>query len=433
MPAQAQDTNYWANQYGTRAELLGGTVTGALLDLSATYYNPGALAFADQNSLILTTDSVEAQDFAEEDSAPEGLQVSAQRIRPAPSLFAAQFSPRDSDHKFALSTVTRYNLDFRTTARGSTPADPGGGSPFPATSLDAASEIRLGEGWFGISWAHLFGERVGVGATTYLAFRSHFGRGETTRQDIQAPDQGSSLHMVDEFRYSHVRLFWKLGFAVDLEPLVVGLTFTSPSIGLYGRGERLINNGLTVTNPGGATNELVASSQRDLESTYKSAPAVSVGASYAFGNTRLYGTVEWFAGLKRYTVIDGQDFTGQTTGETESIDLHHALSSVFNWGLGLEHRFGDRWTSYAAFSTDRSNASADTDPGLTFSSWDLHHVTGGAAITIGQVDLTLGASYGWGQDEIPSNVPVIEPDAVTELTYRRLKLLFGFMFSFGGA
>ena len=114
VPAKAQDTNYWANQYGTRAELLGGIVTGALLDLSATYYNPGALAFANQSALILTTDSFEAQDFAEEDHAPEGLRVTADRIRPAPSLFAAQFSAQDSDHKFALSAVTRYNLDLRT-------------------------------------------------------------------------------------------------------------------------------------------------------------------------------------------------------------------------------------------------------------------------------------------------------------------------------
>ena len=40
----AQDTHYWTQQYGTQGELLLGTVVGSLIDLSAMYYNPGALA-----------------------------------------------------------------------------------------------------------------------------------------------------------------------------------------------------------------------------------------------------------------------------------------------------------------------------------------------------------------------------------------------------
>ena len=40
--ARPQDSHYWTNQYGTRATLLGGAVIGSVLDLSGTYYNPGA-------------------------------------------------------------------------------------------------------------------------------------------------------------------------------------------------------------------------------------------------------------------------------------------------------------------------------------------------------------------------------------------------------
>ncbi len=41
--ARGQDTQYWNLQYGTRSTLLGGAVIGSVSDLSATYYNPGAL------------------------------------------------------------------------------------------------------------------------------------------------------------------------------------------------------------------------------------------------------------------------------------------------------------------------------------------------------------------------------------------------------
>ena len=40
----AQDSHYWNLQYGTKSTLLGGAVIGSVTELSATYYNPGAVA-----------------------------------------------------------------------------------------------------------------------------------------------------------------------------------------------------------------------------------------------------------------------------------------------------------------------------------------------------------------------------------------------------
>lgn len=42
--AFSQDSHYWNIQYGTKATLLGGAVIGSVSDLSATYYNPGAIS-----------------------------------------------------------------------------------------------------------------------------------------------------------------------------------------------------------------------------------------------------------------------------------------------------------------------------------------------------------------------------------------------------
>ena len=51
--AKAQDANYWTHQYGSRSTLLGGAVIGSVLDLSATYYNPGALSLIDEPDVLL--------------------------------------------------------------------------------------------------------------------------------------------------------------------------------------------------------------------------------------------------------------------------------------------------------------------------------------------------------------------------------------------
>lgn len=55
----AQDSHYWTNQYGTDAQLLGGLVVGSTNDLSATYYNPGAIALTADERLVLSTQAVE--------------------------------------------------------------------------------------------------------------------------------------------------------------------------------------------------------------------------------------------------------------------------------------------------------------------------------------------------------------------------------------
>src|SRR5678815_6132088 len=59
--AHAQDTNYWTLQYGTRGELLGGTVVGSAVDLSATFYNPGSLALVKdpKTCLLYTSDAAD--------------------------------------------------------------------------------------------------------------------------------------------------------------------------------------------------------------------------------------------------------------------------------------------------------------------------------------------------------------------------------------
>jgi hypothetical protein len=42
--ARAQDAQVWGHAYGLRAQLLGGVTVGSVLDLSSTFYNPGATA-----------------------------------------------------------------------------------------------------------------------------------------------------------------------------------------------------------------------------------------------------------------------------------------------------------------------------------------------------------------------------------------------------
>ena len=68
----AQDSQYWTVQYGPVAELLGGVVVGSTRDLSATFYNPGALALTEDPSLLASVESFEATWLSATSESPFG-------------------------------------------------------------------------------------------------------------------------------------------------------------------------------------------------------------------------------------------------------------------------------------------------------------------------------------------------------------------------
>src|SRR5262245_17817049 len=103
---RAQDSQYWTQQYGPVAELLGGVVVGSTRDLSATFYNPGALALTKDPSLLASVESFEITKI-DATSEPPVLEFRDSNLRPSPSLFAFAF-PRSwtGKHTVAVSALT---------------------------------------------------------------------------------------------------------------------------------------------------------------------------------------------------------------------------------------------------------------------------------------------------------------------------------------
>jgi hypothetical protein len=87
--AAAHDTHYWCVEYGPAGQLVGGQLIGGASDLSATFYNPGALALRNESSYLLSTQSVQWETVST-DAQPglELLDTSFSRFGAAPSLLA---------------------------------------------------------------------------------------------------------------------------------------------------------------------------------------------------------------------------------------------------------------------------------------------------------------------------------------------------------
>jgi hypothetical protein len=437
--AYSQDAQYWTIQYGPVSELQGGVVVGSPLDLSATFYNPGALSLYETSSFLSSVRAFELRDLTVTDVQERGFEVKQSTTGPSPSLLAGTFPSRwlgEANH-LAYSVLVRQDFDIR--LNGRLAAFPEGETNLirPQTfEGELLLDQRLTEIWGGLTWSRKLGDRMGFGLTPYFAYRGQRTRAEALARGISTSDEAASSVLIDDFDYSHFRALAKLGLAVNLESLTLGLTVTTPSVGLFGSGQGAFTRtavGFEVEGDGVSDHVFAGDFQDDLPSEYRSPWSVAAGASYGLGRARLHASVEWFASVGLYQVLDVEPFA-DPRGRSFFPRLAHELDSVLNVGVALEHRLSENVGAHIAFHTDRSAAVPDTTTRHSLSWWDINHVSGGVALVLGSTELTLGVALATGSETIvPAiSLEVDQPQPVVtgtpspfEAKYRRLKILLG--------
>jgi hypothetical protein len=440
--SRAQDTQYWNIQYGTRSTLLGGAVIGSVADLSATYYNPGALGLSRTSGLILSTGVYEGYSLALSGSGIQKREVSSFKFNVAPSLVAGRL-PADSgasDHlAYSLITRQRANIDLLWRFVGTSqviPGVPGSGS----VSQESALTQNLSEMWAGFSWSRPLSKVVGLGVTTYFALRSQDKGGRLSLNALTDSAGVAGLTYEGSYSYYNVRLLWKAGVAVDLSPLSLGVTLTTPSVNLFGSGSTYVNaqsNGVDMNGDGVPDPLFLADYQEKLSSAYRSSWAVGVGASYQLDQFRFDISAEWYAAVSRFNIMEPPPFKGQSSGAQYQNLFSAVLDPVLNMGVGVEYHAGENTSWYASIITDNSGAITGSGTNFAISSLDYINVTGGGIFSLGRSKITLGLGYAFGNSPVSFTDNAILNAATggryatatdAKLTATRLRLIFAFSY-----
>src|SRR5207244_3622546 len=108
--ALAQDANYWSTAYGTRAQLLGGVVTGSSGDISSVYYNPGALALSPNAEFLLAGYALQYQRVSVANGSGPRRDLVSSVITTVPSLIAGELPVLKHD-RLAYSYLSRQQVD----------------------------------------------------------------------------------------------------------------------------------------------------------------------------------------------------------------------------------------------------------------------------------------------------------------------------------
>jgi hypothetical protein len=401
-PAVSQDSQYWSEQYGTRAALLGGAMIGSVRDLSAVYYNPGALALQRDAGFLLSARAYRSTTLTLEDAGGEGRDLASSSTRPIATFLATPLEIGFlGNHVLVYSVLTRQHMDFSTSDYQITQADrlPAPGEEYLAGAYNGSASLR--ETWTGLAWAYPLTERLGIGVAPYLAVRSHdIGSSLLVQAASEAADVAIGVRLRSR-RYTHYRLLAKLGLLYERGPLSVGFSATTPSIALKGDGRAVYNGSAASTDPDGLAIEapsLTSSVQADLASDYRSGLTLGTGLGWTIGGTRIHASAEWFEGVERFTALDADDFVPQTGGEVLVNDMTVEYRSMFNWGIGVEQNAGGSQL-FASVSTDNSaaNPGAPVNTDATLTAYDLLRVGGGASFSLGRADIMVGLAWAAGR------------------------------------
>jgi hypothetical protein len=430
-PARAQDTHYWSIQYGPVGQLVGGQLIGGVNDLSATFYNPGALALRNESSYLLSTESFQSE-TASTDVSP-GLMVldtSSSRFGAAPSLLAGVLPNwLGPDTALAWSFLTRQKLDVRIGQRVSDTL-PGG---WQHSAAESYFDQDAKEDWAGLTVSHAPSDSWGFGLTVYGVYRGQRQRNELSVHAVADGGRSLSASGVTDLDYSHYRALAKLGLARQTRVWKLGLSITTPSLGVFGSGKAAYTLSLAGVDADqdGTTDDptLVSESADDLDTYYRTSWAVGAGASRSYGDTTLYASAEWFAPVARFSVIQPQ------AGAPDPSRLTQELGQVLNAGLGFQHVFSPDVSVYGAFHTDFSASVGSARQNVAVSDWDIYHLSGGVSFRIHQNSFTVGASWARGGTERPldtavppESVPGAGLERTVDIHYQKLTFLLGFVF-----
>lgn len=416
----AQDAHYWTYGYGPIGQLTEGTLVGGVSDLSATYYNPGALALLDKPRFVLGLTSVELANIEVPGVAGEGLDVDQLVFDIVPSMVAGSVFGQDGDDRFAFAFLSRHDSDW----------DLGySDTRVRAEDADASAGFgrvrqRLVEYWVGGSWSHRFSDRLAIGVSPFLAYRAQRSRRSLTAEEITG-GESRSLFVGSEYEYNHGRAFAKAGLAFRPGAWQLGLTVTTPGVALWSQGKVVYNASITGDVP---EPFVAASTQRGLEATYHAPWAVAGGATWRRSATAIHTTVEWFSAVEAYDILRPDPAPVAGRSETVPLVYRGEADTVLCYGVGLEQRLG----GLVLYGGAAHNESAYVPQRDSFAAWDLTDVTFGLTVDTDRATVALGLGYAWGSNPIPQAIVPPEPKQPVqqhEAHFSRWTISFGASFN----
>jgi len=454
LEVRAQESNYSNYEVGAKATMLGGSVVAGVDNISAVYYNPGALSFIENSSVTLETSTLFGGKLRIENGAGQNIDIKSNFFDVIPSLIGGVVkSKKFPDWTFAYSSITVNSSFIEFNVRNTMFYDVLSTSPgdeFYEGIYDYSNKIR--ENWLGATASKNINENFGIGVSLFgvyfsqdYNFRQSATVGEVSGDTISTNLAHSSIQR--DLRFGSFGLVFKVGGVYKWENSSVGFTISSPNlnIDLFASGD--ISQTISVQVPTQTTNSVTENLYGAKLTTYHKTPLVlSLGYQREWLKSTWNFSVTYNSAVEEYSMLASEEQVfSQPALAKRSIQAYDMARQLLNASIGVRKDIRDGLSFLGGartdlnYSTDSFLNSNKFVPKMSY--WNLYHVTGGVIWYTDKAHLTLGGDYAFGlskgdlqqvnlSDPVESELLFGEKTKDTRTAHNQIYVVLGFSYSF---
>ena len=427
----AQSSNHWTRNFNEESSLLSGAVVGGGAGAAAIFYNPAIISEIEESNLSVNA-SLFSVDFLKAQNAwGDDMDLSKTRFVVIPRFISYMIKLKKAPKlslEVAFMNNENYSIDDVNSVDQMIDILPRFEGEERYTAFYNYSN-KFRDDWLGFGGSRRLNDKLVMGASMFVSARS---MDYSYEVDIEAGppldfiiDPGGSFYTAkfkdqDYLHFTDYRLIWKLGLQYQKEQLSVGLNITTPSLGVYTDGKRVMRKGSQsdINNANGeqVPNYLVYdyAEKKDVTVNYKSPLSIAAGITYSNSKKTkvLYATVEYFSKLDAYRMVSAEENDKIISGELSKALVYDdwltfvwGAKSVTNVALGYRWIAKENLMLLGGFRTDFNyRKGIDYKPLIesrTIDGFklDRYHLTGGLTVRIFGQDLMAGMQYSFGYEK----------------------------------
>ncbi|MBK9105358.1 MAG: hypothetical protein IPL92_12520 [Saprospiraceae bacterium] len=462
----AQDNHYAWMQFGSRNSILNNANLSRFEDQSAVIINPATLSEATQSSFNFSTNAVGFNTINFKNGLGEGFTIKNSSLTILPSLAAGVIKPKKSEKDmvigYALYTSNTDLLNFSDRVESKidliNETESPGNENYLAqynvnTNLDELSIVG------GIGWK--LSPVLSLGISQNFIYRAQEYAQKFSAYALADQGSGASVDLTgtnyDYYtKYFKLATFTKIGIVASLKEWNLGLTLSTPALGIMGQGYILADMSLSnvrlsedLSQP---RRNFLANGEFDkLKVTYKTPVNAALGINRSFGKVRLYGSVSWFGNINAYNILDPGDAAFlQPPSEDNVLYTNKLLSlwsinhTVINGSIAADWAIRDDYHLLFSFRTDAHYSEFDKQRqgfNTSIKQWDNYHLTIGAQRNFGWSEWVVGLRYNYAKNkDYPQPISFTDPSednffrgetSTGTIRSTGLQLMLSYTFTFG--
>ncbi len=429
--------HYWALNFNSQSSLLSGAVVAGDGGNTSIYFNPSTISEMENGTNLSFAASLFTWGvYRFKDALGTDISITNVSFHVQPQFMSFSFRPKKSKFAFAFTALTRMKERFDINYYNSEEIDIIASNP-GIENYDVAFRYYLEytDNWFGMASSYDVSEKFKIGlslflSSSYISYRTTtntiaFSPNDTTWVNgVPNPGPVSEGLYTESFKFTDYRLIAKLGFSYVIERWRFGLNITTPSLSLFSSGKeayrkyRMAN----ITNPDNdefMPGYVIVNGQtgKDITTRIKVPFSISFGFIYEVDSdeNRLYFTMEYFAGIKPYLLVDApvrEDITSQIVYDQlqnkDWLSVADVAKPILNVAIGYRWKINNDLMVLSGLRTDFNNINnadyKDYSSYNKINSTDIniYHINGGIQFYFLKKHLLVAGgelSFGYDKDK----------------------------------